>query len=226
MPEIHDLGGRAEHFGPVPHDADEQPFHQRWEERVFGIVSIHLTAQRKTVDEFRFDMEQLPPEQYLPSYFGRWLAALENGLVRDKHLRAGEIDARVRNPPVDVDRPGTALLDPPHRARVDPHVRSPRPFAAAPLSRHKPEFAVGAAVRVRARRDGHTRQPGYVTGKVGVVVAHFGSAAFPDARAVGRRERAQHLYTVEFTGREIWGEAAEADTSVLIELYEPYLEDA
>ncbi|MFH5232468.1 nitrile hydratase subunit beta [Antrihabitans spumae] len=237
MPEVHDLGGRAEHYGPVPHDADEPPFHQRWEERVFGIVSVHMTAMSKPVDEFRFDMEQLPPEQYLPSYFGRWLAAFENGLVRDEHLRAGELDALVRNPQAAQGntrpRVRTMLTATALRASTRPTMPAwictyvlPRQFGAARRSRNKPEFSVGDKVRVRARRGGHTRQPGYVTGKVGVVVANFGSAVFPDARAVGRREPPQHLYTVEFTGRELWGDAAEAGTSVLIELYQPYLEGA
>ncbi len=73
---------------------------------------------------------------------------------------------------------------------------------------------------------GHTRQPAYVTGKPGVVVAHLGATVFPDAHAVGRRARPQHLYTVAFDGGDLWGNTAEPNTEVRVDLYEPYLEAA
>jgi nitrile hydratase len=65
-----------------------------------------------------------------------------------------------------------------------------------------------------------------VTGKPGIVTAHLGATLFPDARAVGRRARPQHLYTVAFDGNDLWGDAAEAGTEVRVDLYEPYLEAA
>jgi hypothetical protein len=73
---------------------------------------------------------------------------------------------------------------------------------------------------------GHTRQPGYVTGKPGTVAARLGATLFPDAHAVGRRTRPQHLYTVAFAGADLWGDLAEAGTEVRVDLYEPYLEPA
>ncbi len=84
---------------------------------------------------------------------------------------------------------------------------------------------MGDNVRVRDHRTaGHTRRPGYVTGKPGVVVAHLGSTAFPDAHAVGKRARPQHLYTVSFDARDLWGDAAEPGAEVRVDLYEAYLE--
>ncbi len=82
-------------------------------------------------------------------------------------------------------------------------------------------------VRVRAEKaDGHTRQPGYVTDKPGVVVAHLGSHVFPDAHAVGRRAAPQHLYTVSFDAADLWGDAAEPGAEVRVDLFESYLEPA
>jgi nitrile hydratase len=103
----------------------------------------------------------------------------------------------------------------------------PRVFGAARPARHRPRFAVGDRIRVRGwQAQGHTRQPGYVTGKQGVVTAHLGATLFPDAHAVGHRSRPEHLYSVAFDGQELWGEAAEPETEVRVDLYEPYLEVA
>lgn len=237
MPEIHDLGGRTEHFAPVPHDPDEPVFHQRWEERVFGIVAVLQKSLNKTVDEFRYETEKLPAHQYLPSYFKRWLAALENQLTEDGYLAPGELDAKLNHQQAAKGRNGsrlrTAVASLAMRASTRPTMPAwvcayvlPRVFGGARPTTRRAAFAVGDQVRVRARSGGHTRQPGYVTGKVGVVTEHLGAFVFPDARAVGRSEPAQHLYTVAFPGRELWGERAESRTELRVDLYEPYLEEA
>jgi nitrile hydratase beta subunit len=237
MPEVHDLGGRAEYFAPVPHDPDEPAFQQRWEERVFGMVALVQMALNKTPDQFRWETEQLPPKKYLPSYFGRWLAALENEMTRDGYLADGEVDAKLEKrdgkrgrKALPIGRTAISLVV---RATSRPTLPSwlltkvlPHVFGAARPTFRKPAFDIGDVVRVRARSDGHTRQPSYVTGKIGIITAHFGAAAFPDARAVGRREPPQHIYTVAFSGSELWGTRAEPGTEIRIELYEPYLEEA
>ena len=238
MPDVHDLGGRAEHFAPVrydPSDGAEPAFHEHWEARVFGVVSFVQTMLGKTVDQFRYEIEQLPAQQYFRSYYARWLAALENELERDGYLADGELDAKLSDQPADESRRGsrarvrlTALavrvIGRPTLPRWVCALVLPRVFGGARPTRRAPMFAAGDTVTVRPRRDGHTRQPGYVTGKTGVVTEHHGAALLPDARAVGRREPSQHLYTVAFDGRELWGSNAEAGTEVRIDLYEPYLE--
>ena len=237
VPDLHDLGGRAEHFAPVRHDANEPAFHEPWEARVFGLVSFLQPTLGKPIDAFRYEIEQLPAQRYFRPYYARWLAALENQLKRDGYLAGGELDAKVSGPPAAGSSRGRRarvrlaaavlrLATRPTLPRwVCAHVL-PRMFGAARPTRRAPRFAVGDAVTVRPRRDGHTRQPGYVTGKTGVVTEQHGAALFPDARAVGRREPPQHLYTVAFDGRELWGSNAEDGTEVRIDLYEPYLERA
>jgi len=51
----------------------------------------------------------------------------------------------------------------------------------------------------------------------------LGATLFPDALAVGRHEPPQHLYTVAFAGRDLFGDEAEPGTEVRIDLYESYL---
>ncbi len=86
-------------------------------------------------------------------------------------------------------------------------------------------FAPGDRVRVRdLHTDGHTRMPAYARGRRGAVVAGRGVWVYPDANAHGRGEDPQDVYTVAFDARELWGETAEPDCRVHLDLFDPYLE--
>ena len=114
MNGIHDMGG-MHGFGAVLPDADQAPFHARWEGRVFAMelmMGVHLGANR---DRFRFTIEQIPAADYLRmSYFERWFEALLHGcreaeLLEEaelRQIRTGEVppgDARPR--PFAADYP-------------------------------------------------------------------------------------------------------------------------
>ena len=88
-----------------------------------------------------------------------------------------------------------------------------------------PRFAVGQAVRAKKiNPTGHTRLPRYARGNVGVVDRIHGAHVLPDSNAHFRGESPQHLYSVRFSARELWGEAASARDAVYIDLWEDYLE--
>ena len=46
---------------------------------------------------------------------------------------------------------------------------------------------------------------------------------FPDTHAHGQGEQPQPLYSVRFDARELWGESAEPNQAVHIDLWESYL---
>jgi hypothetical protein len=54
---------------------------------------------------------------------------------------------------------------------------------------------------------GHTRLRRYARGKQGVVARHHGIFVFPDTNAHFEGEQLQHLYSVRFSARELWGDA-------------------
>jgi nitrile hydratase len=230
------MGGRTEFFGPVIRERDEPTFHHRWEGRVFGI-SFFLTPLVGSIDVLRFAMEKLPRETYLSSYYRRWLGAFEGLLIERGYLADGEVDARIAGRP---SRTGARRVSAPRRSATAKAVGSllrPRlpgwlagralPLAlgtSRPAVRRR-RFAPGEPVRVRATRAApYTRQPGYVSDKPGVVVAHLGATVFPDAKVIGERSAPQHLYTVAFRGEDLWGADADPGTEVRVDLYEPYLE--
>jgi nitrile hydratase len=90
-----------------------------------------------------------------------------------------------------------------------------------------PRFAVGQAVRAKKiNPTNHTRLPRYARGNVGLVDCIHGAHVFPDGNAHFRGEKPQHLYSVRFSARELWGEAAAERDTVYIDLWEDYLEPA
>jgi nitrile hydratase len=71
---------------------------------------------------------------------------------------------------------------------------------------------------------GHTRLPRYVRGRQGAVARVHPACIFPDTHAHGRGENPQYVYSVRFAAAELWGEDAEPNAAVLLDLFEPYLE--
>lgn len=198
MSDVHDLGGRPG-FGRVEREASEPVFHAPWEGRVLGLAYWAIGSGWINVDAFRHGIERMSPARYLrASYYERWLASLETVL-----REAGVLERGFRAPP---------------RSPASPFLRE---VARAP------RFGVGDAVRTGERAQGrHTRLPGYAAGRRGIVERVHGAFVFPDTNAHGAGEQPQHLYTVRFDARELWGEEAEPAASVRIDLFEPYLEAA
>ena len=71
---------------------------------------------------------------------------------------------------------------------------------------------------------GHTRLPRYARGKAGVIEAVRDGYVLPDSNAHQMGENPEWVYTVVFSGRELWGDAADPWLSVSIDAWESYLE--
>ena len=216
MNGVHDLGG-MENMGPVAPETDEPVFHQRWESRVHALVVASPT--RRNIDEGRHQRELIPGPKYLTmSYYEKWFTGLCDLLVKYGYATRDEIAAGEAMPGFKPETPVlTADVVSERLGRRGSYVRD-----AAP-----PRFALGDRVRAKnLNPHGHTRLPRYARGHVGVIVASHGAHVFPDSHAHGRGEDPQPLYTVRFTARELWGEAANPKDSVSLDLWEPYLERA
>jgi nitrile hydratase len=223
MPDVHDLGGKSHHFGPINHTPSESVFQADWERRVFGMTSfLHtLGVFGRNFDPFRSEIEQLSHNEYAGPYYEHWLAGAER-------LLGPYLSGARKVPAVKVAVTARVLrlvLGRPTLPRLMNTQVLPRVLGSAKKAKRPPRFAVGDAVRVRAERhDGHTRQPGYVTGRLGRVTAQRGAAVFADEHVRTGSTAAEHLYTVAFDGTELWGARAEPNTEIRIELFEPYLE--
>ena len=212
-----DVGGMTS-FGPVIPEPDEPMFHAAWERRALALVLACGALGAWNLDANRHVRESLRPDIYWGiSYYHIWIRALtvmlmRHGFVNAAELASGEADAMAAKPDVHaatIQR----MLEIIYRSQ--PYTR-PAPAA--------PAFAVGDRVLARNIHPvGHTRLPRYVRGRSGVVEAWRGCHVFPDSHAHGQGEAPQHLYTVRFDGRELWGPGSDPALSVSVDAFEAYL---
>jgi len=219
MNSVHDMGG-MHGMGPIEQERDEPVFHAPWEGRALALT-IAMGAWRKwNIDASRHARERIPGADYLRmTYYEKWIAGLvtlmrEVGLVTPAELESGH------------PLPGSAKAIPPLRAEQVPVVLA----KGAPVTRDVPAVArFKPGDRVRARNIhpvGHTRLPRYARGRLGTIACDHGVHVFPDSNAHFRGEKPQHLYSVRFAARELWGEAAAPRDAVYVDLWDDHLEPA
>jgi nitrile hydratase subunit beta len=211
MNGIHDMGG-MHGFGKVGVEPDEPVFHEPWQARVFGIIQ---SLGGGNIDAGRHSIERLDPVSYLRNgYYGRWFAALERGLVGAGVLAQADIDSRMTSASAATQAvPGRS---PAWRPATPNYIRKVEAL---------PKFAAGQRVVTRNHQPAtHTRLPAYGRCRRGVIVRVHPAMVYPDDNSLHRGENPQYLYTVRFEGAELWGDTAEPNTVVHIDLFEPYLE--
>ncbi len=204
MDGIHDLGGK-QGFGPVRHSPAAPAFHEPWEKRVNALYSLAVRLGVFNMDEYRHAIERMEPRHYLSaSYYERSLTSLATLFVEKGIATREELEALA----------GGAF---------------PLALASAPGRSNEPareRFAPGD--RVRAKGDhvpGHVRMPGYIRGKVGVVVSESPAYPFPDAHAHGVAAADEPTYDVRFSASDLWPNDADA-AFVHVGVFQSYLERA
>jgi nitrile hydratase beta subunit len=201
MNGIYDLGG-ADGFGRIEVEKDEPVFHEDW--HVLG-YSLGMLGPI-TFDEARHAIERIEPDLYLAaSYYERIVIGIASLFVEKGILTREELEEKAggRFPLALPVAPGSGRL--------------PDPGA--------PKLAPGDRVLVRDEHPpGHIRAPRYVRGRCGVVV-HVTPSPFqyPDAQAHGLPHDHEPTCHVRFEARELWGDAAEENCSVVVDLWQSYL---
>jgi nitrile hydratase len=219
MNGVHDMGG-MEGFGPVQYEKNEPVFHQRWEARTYALNRAMRAWNKWNIDAGRYQIELIPPAEYLRmSYYERWLTRLVELLVKHGFVTREEIASGKAAPDSPKATPAlTAEMASPPPSRDIPSNRDPSVV---------PRFKVGQRVRARnIHPSGHTRLPRYARGKVGKITRDHGVFIFPDTNARFLGEKRQHVYSVRFASRELWGEKASPHDSVYIDMWDDYLERA
>jgi nitrile hydratase subunit beta len=211
MNSIHDLGG-MEGFGPILREADEPVFHAGWERRMFALAAAAAYAVGFGDDHIRREIERVPALDYLESsYYELWYRGIAS-LLEERGLLG----------------PGRAQGLTPAVAAADVERVWGGGFSTRlPEVRVQPRFETGDRVRARnLHPHGHTRLPRYARGKRGLVQADHGVFSFADSMARGDGPEPQHVYTVMFAARELWGADAPAADKLYLDLWEAYLEPA
>lgn len=217
MNGVHDMGG-MQGMGPVQPEKNEPVFHARWEGRIFALDRV--VRGKWNSGASRYQKELIPPAEYLRiSYFEKVLIGLTALLVKYGLVTRAEIE---RGKPARGSKKATPLLP---AANVPTLVANGVPARrTAPVA---PQFATGQRVRARnINPRTHTRLPRYARGKVGTVDRDHGVFVFPDTSAEDLGEKPQHVYAVRFTARDLWGEQASPKDTVVVDMWDDYLEPA
>ena len=220
MNGIHDMGG-MHGMGPIEVREDERPFHAEWEARAWGLLRAAGPFGPARRRNFRYEHEILPPAEYLQMrYYERFIKILVDRLMAAKLLTQAELDNGRADPALPKQTP-----------RITPAMIAAQIGQRRSLRRDdvriEPGFKIGQRVRARNINPvGHTRLPRYMRGHRGTILADHGVFDVQDTDAEGYPllNRPQHVYTVQFTARELWGETANARDTVHAELWEGYLE--
>lgn len=219
MNGIHDMGG-MHGMGPIEEEHNEPVFHRPWEGRVFALRRAMGAWRKWNIDVTRHEVELVPPADYLRmSYYERQFAAFlvlleKRGFITSAEVAAGRAAPiySVAVPALTVEK--VALL-------VAKGVSTSRDVPVPP------SFRIGQDVRARNVNPlGHTREPRYVRGKLGTIHVDHGVFVFPDTNAHYLGEKPQHLYSVRFAARELWGNQSATQDSVYVDLWDDHLEQA
>ena len=219
MNGVHDMGGQ-QGMGPVEYEKNEPVFHASWEGRIYALNRAMRAWRKWSLDAERHALELLPPVDYLRmSYYERWAVRLAAQVVQFGLVTTEEIESGKAAPGSTKATPALSLATSSRWLN--------RGIASSQDPRVRPLFKVSQRVRARnINPAGHTRLPRYARGKTGVIVRDHGVYLFPDTNAHVQGEKRQHVYSVRFAARELWGEDASPRDSVHLDMWDDYLEPA
>ena len=218
MNGVHDMGG-MHGMGPIEHEKNEPVFHAVWESRIYALTrALRAGGGKWNLDSSRHAIEVLPPAEYLRmSYYEKWFVRMLGQLVSIGVATAAEVES-------GQPAPGSVKATPALTAAMVPEMIARRNSARRNVPA-TPHFKVSQRVRARnINPAGHTRLPRSARGKSGIVVRDHGVFVFPDTNAHFLGEKPQHLYSVRFTSRELWGAQASPHDFIHLDMWDDYLE--
>jgi nitrile hydratase beta subunit len=215
MNGIHDMGG-MHGFGPIPIEKDEPVFHHEWEGRIYAL-------RGPLVGSVRAKIEEMSPAHYLTTtYYEKWLWAKTQNLLANGAFTQTELDERIAYYQAHPDATLPRRNDP--QAAQEAVALSHKPVSHRHETGAQPAFQIGDSVRARnIHPPAHTRLPRYARGKRCVIIKYYGVQEFDDGAPL-QRSAPQPLYNVRFEGRELWGDSAEANSAIYLDMWESYLE--
>jgi nitrile hydratase len=221
MNTMHDYGGMDGFTLP---ERDQGPIlKEDWEKQVWGLaITVWAKGMHGYRGSSRADIERIPPELYIDMpYYAKWLWAEEESIIQSGLTNEEELN----NPDGNVKMPEGPAFVPATPADVIAFLEGDD-SSEIPAT-VEPGFVVGDEVVVRNEHPtGHTRVPRYLRGHRGIIQKHHGVHHFQDDVPEGEDPGQQHLYTVAFTGPELWGRRANVKDKIHAEIWEYHLEPA
>jgi nitrile hydratase subunit beta len=218
MNGVFDMGG-MHGMGPIQYEKTEPVFHAEWEARVYAMASA-VGATGKLKLGLRPPIENMLAVDYLrTSYYEKWLHSLVERLVASDLVTRGEIE---NGRPAKGSTVTPVAVMP--EAAVANLFRNPQTRREAP---GPARFQAGQRVHTRNLNPvTHVRLPRYARDKTGTIVRDHGVFVFADTSQYSLGDKPQHLYSVRFAARDLWGEQAAPQDGVYLDLYDDYLDPA
>jgi nitrile hydratase len=168
----------------------------------------------------------MDPAHYLASsYYEKLLYTRTQGMIEAGVFTQEELDDRVAHFRSNPNATPPQRIDPELVQRVLAETFAPESHRKEIDIR--PAFEIGDTVRARNMHPmGHTRLPRYARGRRGVVAQYYGIQDIDDTMPPDVQAQPQPLYSVRFDAGELWGESAEPNCAVYIDMWESYLEPA
>ena len=241
----HYLGG-LEGLGPVTFD--KRVFGEAWEKRMFAInlallgLSKHLERATSlnpmkniptnfrstyTAADVRKWAESINPFDYFRyRYYEKWLGSVANFLIREGYTSEQELESRTAAYLKQEDMVAHEFRNEAIDQQVLGFLRGGD--SALRDTDRRPRFAAGQTVRVKDVAPAeHTRLPGYLRGKKGIVeTVYNGCYTYSVSTGSDGLGEPMPVYLIRFDSRDIWGALSEPKSLVYVSLYETYLQDA
>jgi nitrile hydratase subunit beta len=241
----HYLGG-LEGVGPVTFD--KRVFGEAWEKRMFAInlallgLSKHLEKATSlnpskniptnfqstyTAADVRKWAEAMNPFDYFKyRYYEKWFGSVANFLIGEGYISEPELESITAAYLRHEDTPAHEFRNEAIDQQVLDFLRG-GDSALRDINR-RPRFAAGQTVTVKdVAPVEHTRLPGYLRGKDGVVeMVYEGCYTYAVSTGSDGLGEPMPVYLVRFDSRDIWSDLSEAKSLVYVGLYETYLQDA
>lgn len=235
----HNLGGLE---GLDPITPEKRVFVESWEKTIFAIHTAMMALSKHlgfkdvpttfkdewTWADLRKGAEAMPPFDYFRfRYYEKWLGGISGWYVAKGYVTPEELEAKTKEFLSDpaTAKPGGG------DAKIDDQVRHylatgdlPKKAMAAPA-----QFRVGDAVVVKdVPPSEHTRLPGHLRGKPGVVeTVYDGAYAYFCSTGPDGLGEPMPSYCVRFDPADLWNELSEPGNSAFYaDLFEVYLEKA
>lgn len=218
------LGG-LENVGPV--DVEKRVFVEDWEAQLFG---VHMTMMGTGIwawPHLRVKAEGMNPLDYFKyRYYIKWLGGMCAFLIERGYIDEEELDELtdhyLKNPDAPLPDKGNANIT---DKVVDYMWTGDNPYRDVVIN---PIYKEGQRVLVRDMPSAvHTRLPGYLRNKIGVVEEVYPRAIlYTDGVPTDSVSTPQPIYRVKFMIRDLWPDIPDTNDTLYNDCYETYLDAA
>ncbi|WP_144161408.1 nitrile hydratase subunit beta [Paraburkholderia sp. BCC1885] len=239
----HTLGG-LENLGPV--NLETRVFVEPWEQRIFGIHTVMMAESAHLGDalpkypvadlptafkdtwtwaSLRTGAEGMQPFEYFKyRYYEKWLMGISQFFVDRGYVSADELASKTEYYRKHPDAPLPTQDNPVLAAQIDAYLTQGDSGLHALTA--TPRFTQGAQVVVTdPDAVDHTRLPGYLRNKRGIVDRVYpGAFSYFVSTGPDGIGPPMPVYRIAFQTEYIWGKGkSEPNTTIYADLYETYL---